>query len=58
VRKRLRIHPAVACTAMICITVLAVTAQYYGSDTTWKIIAASIIAWILGVKLRHILPVT
>jgi len=43
---------------MICITVLAVTAQYYGSDTTWKIIAASIIAWILGVKLRHILPVT
>jgi len=56
--RRLRIHPAVACTAIVCITVLAVTAQHYGNDTTWKIIAASIIAWILGVKLRHILPVT
>jgi len=43
---------------MICITLLAVVAEHYGSDTTWKIIAVSIIAWILGVKLRRILPVT
>jgi len=56
--KRLRIHPAIACTAMACVTVLAITAQHYGSDATWKILAAGVICWILGVKLRHVLPVT
>jgi len=56
--RRLRIHPAVACTAIICITILAVTAQHYGNNATWKVVAAAIIAWVLGVKLRHILPVT
>jgi len=57
-RKRYRIHPAVACTAMICLTVIAVVAQYYHQDSGLKVIVASIIGWILGVKLRRKLPLT
>jgi len=57
-RKRFRIHPVVACVAMVCLTVLAVTAQVYHQDSMWKVVVASIISWILGVKLRHKLPLT
>jgi len=56
--KRFRIHPLVAVTAIICITALAITAQAYDGTEFWKWIAISIIAWILGVKLRVKLPLT
>jgi len=58
VKKRYRIHPAVACVAMVCLTVLAVVAQFHGQDSALKIAVASIISWILGVKLRRKLPIT
>jgi len=57
-RKRYRIHPLVASIAMICLTIIAVTAQHYHQNSTLKIIVASIISWLLGVKLRHKLPLT
>jgi len=58
VKKRYRIHPVVACLAMVCLTVLAVVAQFHGQDSGLKVVVASIISWILGVKLRHKLPLT
>jgi len=58
VKRRYRIHPLVACVAMVCLTVLALVAQFHGRDSALKIVVASIISWILGVKLRHKLPIT
>jgi len=43
---------------MICLTVIAVVAQFYHQDSGLKVIVASIIGWILGVKLRRKLPLT
>jgi len=56
--KRMRIHPLVACTGLICVTALAITAQAYDGAEFWKWIAIAIISWILGVKLRVKLPIT
>jgi len=59
-RRRYRVHPGVAIAAIVCVTTLAVAAEHFNPQEgeAWKILAASIICWILGVKLRHILPVT
>jgi len=57
-RKRYRIHPAVACTGIICLTLLAIVSQIMHGDAALKIFIASIIAFILGVKIRVKLPIT
>jgi len=58
VRKRYRIHPVVACVGMVCLTVLALVAEFHHQDSALKVVVASIISWLLGVKLRHKLPIT
>jgi len=59
-RKRYRIHPGVAITAMVCLTALALGSQYLGApEGGWyKVVAAFIIAALVGVKLRPRLPLT
>ncbi|MEM2197260.1 MAG: hypothetical protein QW290_09295 [Sulfolobales archaeon] len=58
-KRRYRIHPAVAVTAIICLTAMAITAQLHsGADSSLKVLIASIIGLIVGVKVRVKLPLT
>lgn len=59
-KKRARIHPVVAITAILALAALAIAAEYFnpGSGESIKIIVAAGIAGIAGVKLRQKLPVT
>jgi len=57
-RRRRRIHPAIACTAIGAITVLAIAAQFFGHGEEWKYLAIAFISYLAGVKMRRILPVT
>jgi len=57
-KKRYRIHPAIACTGIMCLTILAIISQVLGNNSTLKIFVAGVIAFILGVKVRVKLPIT
>jgi len=58
--KRRRIHPGIAIVAAICITALAITPELlHSSGYEWlKIIAAGVIMWLVGIKIRPKLPLT
>jgi len=58
--KRKRIHPAIAITAMVCITILALGTQWLGTGGyEWlKVVAAGVIMWLVGIKVRPKLPLT
>jgi len=59
-RRRKRIHPGVAITAIVGIVALACVSQLVGSGLgeTFKILAATIIAYLVGIKTRPKLPLT
>jgi len=56
--RRLRVHPGVAIAAIAALVILAIAAQHYGHDGTYKLLAIAAIFWLLGVKLRRVLPIT
>ena len=60
VKRRARIHPAIACTAIIALVVLCVSAELHSSEplVSFKLAITAIIAAIAGIKVRHVLPVT
>ena len=59
-KKRVRIHPAIACTAILALTILCISAEFHSQDplVSFKLAIAAIIAAIAGIKVRHVLPVT
>ena len=59
-KKRARIHPAIAVTAMVCLSAMAIAAEILGNSLgeNMKIGSAAIIACLLGIKLRDKLPLT
>lgn len=59
-KHRNRIHPAVAVAAIIALTVIVLSAEYHSNDSliSFKLLIVSIIAWITGVKMRRVLPIT
>jgi len=48
-------HPAIIVACILVIGALAIVAQFTGENETWKIVAAGIIAWILGIPTGVIL---
>jgi len=60
-KKRYRIHPGIAITAIICLTAIAISAKLVYEESTAIILEQLIIfiiAFVVGVKLRHKLPIT
>jgi len=47
--KPLSRHPAVIVACILSLAALAVVAQLTGENESWKIVAAMIIAWVLGI---------
>jgi len=56
--RRLRVHPGIAIAAIAGLVILAIAAQHYGQDGVYKLLAVAAIFWLLGVKLRKVLPIT
>ena len=60
-KKRARVHPLIAITAIIALTAMAITQELLGEGTPTnqlKLVAASLIFWLLGIKMRNKLPLT
>ena len=59
-KKRARIHPVIACTAILALVVLGISAEFHSQDplVPFKLAIAAIIAGIAGIKVRYRLPVT
>jgi hypothetical protein len=53
--KRHRIHPAVACTAIVCLTAMAISAELHTGEplVNLKIFFGTLIGLIAGIKVRH-----
>jgi spore maturation protein SpmA len=58
--RRHRIHPAVACVSIVCLTIITISAEYHAHDplVSFKIFIATLIGLIAGVKIRNRVPVT
>jgi len=48
-------HPAVIVACILALAALAIVAQLTGENETWKLIAAAVIAWTLGIPAGTIL---
>jgi len=59
-RRRRRIHPGVAIAAIVAVAALACVEQLTGGGMggTFKILAAIIISYLVGIKTRPKLPLT
>ena len=59
-KKQARIHPAIACCAILCLTLLCISAEFHSEDAlvSFKLVIVAIMAAIAGIKVRHVLPVT
>ena len=59
-KKRARIHPAVACTAILALVIICISAELHFGDplVSFKLAIVAIIAAIAGIKVRRVLPVT
>jgi len=47
--KPLSRHPAIIVAGILALAALAIVAQLTGENESWKIIAAMVIAWVLGI---------